>query len=1284
MRLACGMMIAAYGLVAIAAQTLLFREFITSFEGNDISVGVFFGSWFLWVGLGAAMVRRWARFAEALLRHIELLFLLYIPAFAAQFLLTVQIRELAGIASYAMVSIQTMVLWSMAVNAPVSLVTGLFFPVACRWIEQTTTLPVSRVYVLEALGSFAGGLTVTALLACHVSMMRISLLLALVLAVPVVIVCLFSLRGSRWVAMIVSLAIAACVSAVLLTGYDEVATRRVQQAKWSRLLPSEAFQGAFLTAQAEYLYGQYAGQWIAMREGSVCETLPDEEQAGRIAATILCQNPKARRILVIGSGPALCNRLLMLPQIERLTWAHPDAEYADRLLEILPSESAVRDSRFHPVQSEIRSYLADAMDRFDLVVVNLPDATASTLNRYHTVEFYERLKASLRADGVVAVSIAGGENVLGTELASLGASARATLATVFSNRVLAPGDQTWLIASDSQDLTDDPATARDRFAAMEGSQRIFPPAGLLSIYLPDQIAQATNAYDKAGLPMELLVNRDSRPLAHLYGLLLAARQSGASVTRFVRLLMLAGWLPFLVPVFVFIVLRMLAMADRGPDMRPSSFDSTFLVFSTGWVAIAMVLLLMYLYETHFGSLYLHVGLISSLFMAGLTAGSLFASRLLARQPGRRSVRTLLVTLLLAHAIVLAALAFSSFGSWAGNGESLFRSGHTVFAMAFALAGLCCGGYWPIAATQLAGEALHPGQAGSRLETADHLGACLGGLATSLLMVPVLGTRTSLLVLIGLLLANLPAAVAGVWRPATADTPVRGAGIRRVGYTLLGLSACVVLGSNILARVSSGMEPALPEYAIAALAGQQQTQHASVTLADSGRKAEYVTILDANEKPVGYLFSSVDFAPEVRGFGGRLNVVARADVTGKLADLLIVRSNETPSYVEILRGWLDSLKGKELFGSTPLAGVNAVAGATVSSDAVLAALRTSAQQFAAEVLQTDVGPSAGKSRIATDATALYLIAITLLAFVAIHAGGARSRAVVLVLTFVLGGLVLNVQYSTEQIVTVLSWNTPAAGLAGAFLLAVGVPILVLLFGNLYCGYLCPSRAAQELLGYVLPRRLRPTPERSEMRVARFIKCVVLTILLVGFFIARDRRTLAGDPLTSIFALRSAKSYWPRWLPMVAGAALAGSLFYTRFWCRYLCPAGAFLSLLNRVRLLRRWVPPKGFGNCEFGLTATDHLDCIYCDRCRRAGTPVSASTPRLSAGLLVLATALLGVFVAGLSVSQLRLAVPQILQESATAVGAAGQPRDLDAQRVRTLIEQGRLSNRQAEHYKRME
>src|SRR5512147_327586 len=115
MRFARGVLIFSCGLFTIGAQTLLFREFTAAFEGNDISVGVFFAAWFFWIGLGAWLIRRWSRLADGLLRHVESLFLLYVPAFVGQLLLIIQVRELAGVASYDLMSVQTIVLWAMVV-----------------------------------------------------------------------------------------------------------------------------------------------------------------------------------------------------------------------------------------------------------------------------------------------------------------------------------------------------------------------------------------------------------------------------------------------------------------------------------------------------------------------------------------------------------------------------------------------------------------------------------------------------------------------------------------------------------------------------------------------------------------------------------------------------------------------------------------------------------------------------------------------------------------------------------------------------------------------------------------------------------------------------------------------------------------------------------------------------------------------------------------------------------------------------------------------------------------
>jgi len=1297
MRFAPGLLIASYGLFTIGAQTLLFREFTSAFEGNDISVGIFFGAWFLWVGLGALLVRRWNRLADWLVDHVESLFLLYLPAFVGQLLLIVQVRELAGVASYDLLSIQTVVLWAMLVNVPVSLVTGVLFPVACRWIEQTSAFPISRVYVLEAVGSFMGGLAVTALLAYHVQVVRVFFLLAFVLLLSVGIA---GLRRAGWahyshrVGACVSLALAVFSVVGIVTGADGLIAQHLRLVKWTELLPHEALEGAFSTAQSEYLYGHYRGQWVVVREGSVCEALPNEEDAGRTAAIALCQNPQAKRALVIGSGLALCSRLLMLPQMEEIAWANADGEYAQWLLQHVPGEFWADDQRFHPVGGEVRQYLDAMRDHFDLVIVNLPEVTSSAFNRYCTVEFYQRIKASLREGGVVSVSAAGNETVMGAELVSLGASTKKTLEQAFSNLVLVPGDQMWLLASNSQSLTGDPAILRDRLATMGGSQKLFPPAGLLSVYQPEAAARALLSYEKADLPPELLINRDAHPLAHLYGLLLAARQSGTSVTRLVRLLTISGWLPFVVPILLFIALRTWFLATPRQGRRESSFDGSFLVFSTGWVGIATVVILMYSYETHFGSLYLHVGVISSLFMVGLTIGALVCSvlvRAFRRTPDGVTTsghaRALLLFILLAHGLVLAAIAF-----WVAGADVSWRLGHSVFAVAFVLSGLCCGGYWPLAAAQLAGGCLHSGQAGSRLETADHFGACLGGLATSLIAVPVLGTRGSLLVLTGLLGANVPAAVIAWRKREPAARAEESPGLRPAGYVLFGVVSCVVICSNILAQAGIRLQPTLPEYAVRALASETQPRQVSATLKDSGKRATYFVLTDAEQKPVGYILSSADFAPEVRGFGGRLNLAVHIDASGTLLDFLIVRSSETPSYLDLLRNWLGSLKGRSLFAREPFAGINTVTGATISSHAVLSAIQISGRRFAGEVVGAQPSvPASTPSRSWTtrlpDVTGTYLIGAFVAAFVATRWGGFWSRIVVLTLTFLVGGIALNAQYSTEQIATLLALDTPTAGLTGVFLLVVGVPLIVLLFGNLYCGYVCPFGAAQELLAYVLPRRFRPVLRRDQMRLARFIKYTVLAVLIVAFFLSRDRRTLAGDPLTSVFGLRSALAGWLAWMFGVVGAALIGSLFYVRFWCRYLCPAGAFLSLLNHIRLFRRWVPAHWFGKCQFGLTANDHLDCISCDRCRH-GTAQDVSA-RSSTDVdpkgqpLVLAAALCGLLIAAASFNQFRRVMPLILDEPASTTATAGQPRDLDVPQIRTLIEQHQLSDRKAEYYKQL-
>ena len=1286
-------MIFSYGLFSIAAQTLLFREFVTAFEGNDISVGIFFGSWFLWVGIGALLVRKAEALAEKLLKWIEFLFLAYLPAFVLQTILIIQARELAGIESYALWSIRDILLVSIIVNAPISLVTGMLFPIACRWvgsgpIQQGGRLPVSLVYMLEAAGSFAGGIGVTILLGFGVSPARIFLLLAFILSSSVFFVLLARIfvpdprraagLAGRFLACALSFLVPIVVCLCLVRGFDETLTSRMRVIKWMKLLPKNALAGSFQTAQAEYLYGSYQGQWIAVREGSVAEALPDESAAGQIAAIALCQKPDARKVLVIGSGLGLCRGLLQLPQIEKVTWTHCDSEYVQKVNEFIPSGLKITDGRFEPLTADVRSLPATKQDSFDIVILNLPDATSSVLNRYYTLEFYRQIKESLVSDGVFAVRTAGGENIMGTELVNLGASTKQTLEKVFSRLVLAPGEDTWFIASDSESVTGEPGILRDRFASINGAGRLFTPEGLLSIYLPDRAAAAMKNYSSADLPEQFLINRDSRPLTHLYSLLLAAKQSGAPAARLVKHLALAGPLAFIIPILVIVVLRLFYILKPVQQGGPSGFDSSFMVFSAGAVGIGAVIILMYLYQTRFGSLYLHIGVVSSLFMAGLTAGAASVRRFVAEEKTIRNERLLLLVIFV-HSLLLCAIAF-----WPGEQWT-----HVTFAIAFVMCGVCTGCYFPIAAGQLAGSGFETGRAGSMLETADHIGAAAGGAVTSLALVPVLGAKMALLVCLMLILANIPPAVLKITKPQklwfSDTTALR---FRSLGYILYSIGASVILCSNLLTYAGGRLRPSLPQSSVQALAGEFRTEKQSFALLDGSRKVDYFRVMDANDRPAGYIFSSEDLAPEVRGFGGKINLAVHVDDhDGSLIGFHIIRSNETPAYLEFLSQWNDSLIGRNLFQSEPFADIHGVTGATVSSEAIVSALQASGQRFAAEVLGRPVEPlaeqRAHRAKYLPDTHAIYLIGAFALALIVTYFGGFWSRLVVLCLSFGVGGLWLNAQYSSEQIVTILSGQTPAMAVTGAFLFIAGIPILVVIFGNLYCGYICPFGAAQELIGYVLPGRFKPRISNESMRKARFVKYVILLIVVIVFFASRDRTTLAADPLISVFGRQFTAYDFRSALLFVVAAALLGSLFWPRFWCRYLCPAGAFLSLLNHAAILKRYLPAKKFSRCQFGLTAKDNTDCIQCDKCRFEKFDSTATKRRESVGAFAACVLIVALFISTVSADRFMEVIPAGPDAGAIST-SGGQSRDIDVQRVRTMIREKKLSDKEAEFYKKVD
>jgi spermidine synthase len=747
-----GLLLLSLGFGEQLAQVVLLRELFDVFFGSEASLGIILSAWMLFMAIGAAAGGLWAgrlkRPRAVFLALSALAGLALVAAVCASRCL----RAVLAAAPGEHFSFATTAVSSVALIAIVCPLFGFLFVLGVRLLRETRLAAVSEdtdaeakrasgsAYAFESLGHVLGGLLFSFVLVYFLGSFSLAFLL---IAVNFAVFVIASPRGKSRLPRI-----AAAVGAVLFTAALFAAPavdRYFLGLRWKASHPGYTFVESARSPYQRIVVMKYGGQYTFFGNGEILMTVPSPERAEERATLGMLQHPAPRRVLLLGGGAAgLVREALRYGSVESVDYVEIDAkviELAGKYLsEVSPADAAaLEDSKVSIHHEDARYFVKRAPKKYDVIISDLPEAQTAALNRFYTVEFFREVARALSTDGVFITHVHLELPAEGN-IALLAGSVFHSLRSVFPEVLVAP-DGTLIAAKRRGAATLDAAELEARFRRSGvaplryGTERRFT-----QVIQSERLRLARETLMSAVRPRSAdkkLLNTDFRPVTYYYNFLVWNRMVRAEPGGGFRWALGASLSWVLVPLGIMMLIFCVSVfRDRTEDRRSARKAAVFIaVAALGMFGLMAEVVLLFSFQSVYGYVYQMIGAIVAAFMAGLLAGTLVGN----------AVRVKVFDLSLLFVFVLGAAVFSFVLPQVLEGFTRLGPGigsTFLFAVVTAAAGFFVGVVFPLVVKLYPAPVEKVGKITGLLYAADLFGACIAGVLSGAVLIPVAGFHST--------------------------------------------------------------------------------------------------------------------------------------------------------------------------------------------------------------------------------------------------------------------------------------------------------------------------------------------------------------------------------------------------------------------------------------------------------------------------------------------------------------------------------------------------------------
>ncbi|MBI5023518.1 MAG: fused MFS/spermidine synthase [Candidatus Omnitrophica bacterium] len=727
------------GVTSIISQTLLLREFVVVFYGNETTYAFVLGAWLFWIAFGsfaasllippARAVVRLLPEARTVRKIVSLCFSLVFIILPLSLVAVRVIKNFTGLKIGEMASIIHIFGGSFIVVMPLAVVIGMLFTFLCRLPDEDKTSScegIGNIYLWESAGAAFGGL-IFGLILLHVfTSLQISWLVGLMngAAAALTLKKRPAILG-RWILGVVLI--------LFLLSFGGI--NRLDQ-----LSRRQQWQGLRVIASVDSMYGNLTltrteNEYSLFENGLISYSTKDELTSEENVHYALLEHPEPRRALLIGNALGGSLREILKHPVRSVDYVELDPMVIQLSQRFLPSGylSVLKDKRVNVTYTDGRLFVKTTPKRFDVIIINLPEPHSALLNRYYSLEFFKEASRILNPDGVLSLTVSSSENYLSPEAADFLRSINTTLKNIFPDVKSIPGDTNIFLACKKGGvLTYESQKLMERLRERKISAKF-----VREYYLPYKLSADRVDYIEKSLKGQGRLNTDLNPVGYYYNLVLWAThfteisREILKKTEWVQLKYLL-WAPLLLFIISFPFCR-----------RGLSCAVTTSIITTGFSEIVFQLIIILSFQVLYGYVYYKLGLIMASFMTGLALGSFLATRLL-RDPAPGAGKIFSIYRYTQTGICLypflLPLAFLFVQRGAAPGQAVLLE--TVYSVLPVVAGLIGGLQYPLANFLLSSRrSFHDRQfsrTAGQLYAADTWGAALGAILTGVIFIPILG------------------------------------------------------------------------------------------------------------------------------------------------------------------------------------------------------------------------------------------------------------------------------------------------------------------------------------------------------------------------------------------------------------------------------------------------------------------------------------------------------------------------------------------------------------------